>query len=82
MFAPILAAAERQLSKTLGRNVCLGDVARLSEDGRPNLLLRSRDLSTPAFQDARSGKSHAPTLDDGGGLEDCRLLSEVGLGEG
>lgn len=45
MFAPILAAAERQLSKTLGRNVCLGDVARLSEDGRRNLLLKARDLS-------------------------------------
>ncbi len=44
-FAPILASAQRQVSKTLGREVCLGDVVRLSEDDRRNLLLRSRDLS-------------------------------------
>ena len=44
-FAPILASAQRQVSKTLGRDVCLGDVERLSEDDRRNLLLRSRDLS-------------------------------------
>jgi Phosphotransferase enzyme family len=45
LFAPILAAAERLLSKEFGREVRLGDAARLSEDGRRNLLLRSRDLS-------------------------------------
>jgi hypothetical protein len=45
LFAPILAAAERLLSKEFGREVRLGDAARLSEDGRRNLLLRFRDLS-------------------------------------
>ena len=41
----ILAVAERLLSKELGREVRLGEAARLSEDGRRNVLLRSRDLS-------------------------------------
>jgi len=44
-FDPILTAAERVLSNTFAREVCLGDVARLSEDDRRNLLLRCRDLS-------------------------------------
>lgn len=44
-FAPILTAAERVLSKTFDREVCLDDVARLSEDGRRNLLFRCRNLS-------------------------------------
>jgi len=43
-FAPLLAAAERLLSKEFGREVRLGDAARLSEDGRRNLLVRSSDL--------------------------------------
>ena len=38
-------AAERVLSKTLGRDVRLGDVVCLSDDDRRNQLLRSRDLS-------------------------------------
>ena len=38
-------AAERVLSKTLGREVRLGDVVCLSDDDRRNQLLRSRDLS-------------------------------------
>lgn len=43
--ASIVAAAERVLSGTFGRKVELGDVARLSDDDRRNLLLRCRDLS-------------------------------------
>jgi hypothetical protein len=43
-FAPLLAAAERLLSREFGREVRLGDAARLSEHGRRNLLVRSRDL--------------------------------------
>ena len=43
-YAPLLAASERLLSREFGRDVRLGDVARLSEDGRRNMLLRSRDL--------------------------------------
>ena len=43
-FAPLLSAAERLLSREFGREVRLGDAARLSEDGRRNLLVRSRDL--------------------------------------
>ena len=42
---PIVAAAERVLSKTLGRDVRLDDVACISDDGRRNLLLRARDSS-------------------------------------
>jgi hypothetical protein len=42
--APLLAAAGQLLSKEFGREVRLGDAARLSEDGRRNLLVRSRDL--------------------------------------
>jgi hypothetical protein len=41
---PLLAAAERLLSREFGREVRLGDVARLSDDGRRNLLLRAGDL--------------------------------------
>jgi hypothetical protein len=44
VFAPLLAAAERLLSREFGREVRLGDAARLSEHGRRNLLVRSRDL--------------------------------------
>lgn len=42
--APLVAAAERLLSREFGREVRLGDVARLSEPGRRNMLLRPRDL--------------------------------------
>ena len=38
-------AAGLVLSKTLGREVRLGDIVYLSDDGRRNQLLRSRDLS-------------------------------------
>jgi hypothetical protein len=44
-FAPVLAAAQRLLSKTTGREVRLGNVARLSDDDRRNLLLRARDVA-------------------------------------
>src|SRR5688572_28605371 len=44
-FAPIIVRAERVLSHTLGREVRLADVSRLSEDDRRNLLLRCRDVS-------------------------------------
>jgi hypothetical protein len=44
VFDPLLAAAERLLSREFGREVRLGDATRLSEDGRRNLLVRSRDL--------------------------------------
>ena len=44
VFAPLLAAAERLLSREFGREVRLGDAARLSEDGRRNVLVRARDL--------------------------------------
>jgi Phosphotransferase enzyme family len=50
--APILAAAERILSRERGRHVRLGHVERLSEGDRRNLLLRCRDLtggSPPSF---------------------------------
>ena len=43
--ASIVAAAERVLSRTFGRKVELGEVDRLSDDDRRNLLLRCRDLS-------------------------------------
>lgn len=43
--ASIVAAAERVLSRTFGRKVELGDVDRLSDDDRRNLLLRCRDFS-------------------------------------
>lgn len=43
-LAPVVAAAERALSRQRSRNVRLGDVERLSEDDRRNLLLRCRDL--------------------------------------
>ena len=43
--ASIVAAAERVLAKRFGRKVELGDVDRLSDDDRRNLLLRCRDLS-------------------------------------
>ena len=43
--ASIVAAAERVLSRTFGRKVELGDVDRLSDDDRRNLLLRCRDVS-------------------------------------
>ena len=43
--APVLAAAEGLLARKLGREVALGDVVRLSDDGRRNELLRARDLS-------------------------------------
>jgi hypothetical protein len=42
---PVLAAAGGVLSNTFGRDVCLGDSSRISDDGRRNLLLRARDLS-------------------------------------
>ena len=44
VFAPLLAPAERLLSREFGREVRLGDAARLSEDGRRNILVRARDL--------------------------------------
>ena len=43
--ASIVAAAERVLSRTFGPNVALGNVDRLSDDDRRNLLLRCRNLS-------------------------------------
>ena len=42
---PLLAAAERLLSREFGRDVRLGEVEPLSEPGRRNVLLRTRDLS-------------------------------------
>jgi hypothetical protein len=42
---PIVAAAERVLAGTLGHDIRLGDVTRLSDDGRRNLLLRCHDVS-------------------------------------
>ena len=44
VLAPLLAAAERLLSREFAREVRLGDAARLSEDGRRNVLVRCRDL--------------------------------------
>jgi hypothetical protein len=44
VFAPLLAPAERLLSREFGREVRLGDAARLSEHGRRNILVRFRDL--------------------------------------
>jgi hypothetical protein len=44
-FAPVLTAAQRLLSKAFHRDVRLGDVARLSDDERRNLLVRARDLA-------------------------------------
>ena len=44
-FTPIVASAERLLGRTLGREVRLADVTRLSDVDRRNLLLRCRDLS-------------------------------------
>ena len=44
-YPSILAAAEHVLSRSLGREMRLGEVACLSDDGRRNLLLRARDLS-------------------------------------
>lgn len=43
-LGPLLAAAERLLSREFGREVRLGDAACLSEHGRRNLLVRARDL--------------------------------------
>lgn len=43
-FGPLLAAAERLLLSEFGREVRLGDAERLSEHGRRNILVRSRDL--------------------------------------
>src|SRR5918993_1400259 len=40
-----VAAAERVLARTYARDVRLGDVARISDEDRRNLLLRCRDLS-------------------------------------
>src|SRR5688500_2645314 len=47
-FAPVVAAAARLLSEKFGREVSLGEVERLSEEDRRNLLLRVRDVSGPA----------------------------------
>ena len=44
-LAPILAAAEQVLSKTLGGQVRLGEVEPLTEKGRRNIVLRCRNLS-------------------------------------
>ena len=78
----ILAAAERLLSKELGREVRLGEAARLSEDGRRNVLLRCRDLSG-GFPPASQGLARNPPaaaipgvsscVAEGGGNADARV---------
>jgi hypothetical protein len=49
-FTTILTSAERLLSRKFGRDVRFGDVVRLSDEGRRNLLLRCHSLhgSSPA----------------------------------
>jgi hypothetical protein len=52
VFAPILTAAERVLSKAYGSQIRLGDVTRLTGKGRRNVILRCRNLSghwSPSF---------------------------------
>lgn len=44
-IAQTIAAAERVLARTYARDVRLGDVVRISDDDRRNLLLRCRDVS-------------------------------------
>lgn len=44
-YAPLIAAAEAELVRTVGRAVRLGDAVRLSDEERRNLLLRVHDVA-------------------------------------
>jgi hypothetical protein len=52
VFAPLVAAAERILSQVSGSQIRLGDVTRLTRQGRRNVILRCHNLSghwSPSF---------------------------------
>jgi len=74
----VVAPAERALSKTFGREVRLGEVECLSDDDRPNQLLRLRDVSggSPASFIIKKVVAEAYDPSDAAASDTRRFLSD------